>query len=400
MTFELKSEFHPKGDQPKAIEKLVHGIKKGLKHNVLLGITGSGKTFVIANVIDRLQLPAVIIEPNKTLAAQIVSELRRFFPENAVEYFVSYYDYYQPEAYVPPTDTYIGKDFSINEEVERLRLSAAHALVSRKDVIVVATVSCMYPSSSPEDYKSSIAVFKEKDRISRKQAIENLVNIQYERNDFDFKPGAFRVRGDILEIFPPYSNVAVRLEFFDDEIERISEIDPLKGTTLRRTNLTYVYSAKYFTTPVTKVRGALTTIEEELEARLRELRKKGKILEAERLEKRTRYDLEMLSEMGYCSGIENYSLHLDGRRPGEKPSVLLDFFPEESLMIIDESHITIPQIKGMYLGDRSRKKNLVDYGFRLPSAYDNRPLTFEEFEKYMKKVIYVSATPGPYDMDM
>ncbi len=367
-------------------------------------LAGSGglflhNTFTVAHVIDRLQLPAIIIEPNKTLAAQIVSELRRFFPDNAVEYFVSYYDYYQPEAYVPPTDTYIGKDFSINEEVERLRLSAAHALVSRKDVIVVATVSCMYPSSSPEDYKVSIAVFKEKDRISRKKAIDNLVDIQYERNDFDFKPGAFRVRGDILEIFPPYSKVAVRLEFFGDEIEKISEIDPLKGTAVRRLSSAYVYSAKYFTTPIVKVRRALATIEEELESRLRELRKRGKIFEAERLEKRTRYDLEMLSEMGYCSGIENYSRHLDGRKAGEKPSVLLDFFPEESLMVIDESHITIPQIKGMYWGDNSRKKNLVDYGFRLPSAYDNRPLTFDEFEKYMQNVIYVSATPGPYAMD-
>ncbi|MFX0067763.1 MAG: excinuclease ABC subunit UvrB [Promethearchaeota archaeon] len=367
-------------------------------------LAGSGglflhNTFTVAHVIDRLQLPAIIIEPNKTLAAQIVSELRRFFPDNAVEYFVSYYDYYQPEAYVPPTDTYIGKDFSINEEVERLRLSAAHALVSRKDVIVVATVSCMYPSSSPEDYKVSIAVFKEKDKISRKKAIDNLVDIQYERNDFDFKPGAFRVRGDILEIFPPYSKVAVRLEFFGDEIEKISEIDPLKGTAVRRLSSAYVYSAKYFTTPIVKVRRALATIEEELESRLRELRKRGKIFEAERLEKRTRYDLEMLSEMGYCSGIENYSRHLDGRKAGEKPSVLLDFFPEESLMVIDESHITIPQIKGMYWGDNSRKKNLVDYGFRLPSAYDNRPLTFDEFEKYMQNVIYVSATPGPYAMD-
>ncbi|MHA1410448.1 MAG: DEAD/DEAH box helicase family protein, partial [Candidatus Odinarchaeia archaeon] len=399
MDFKLKTDLKPKGDQPKAIKMLTEGfLSKSYDQQTLYGVTGSGKTFTIANVIEKVNLPTIIIEPNKTLAAQIYTELKSYFPENAVEYYVSYYDYYQPEAYVPTTDTYIAKDYSINEEVERLRLSTMHSLTTRRDVIVVATVSCLYPAGTPEDFESMTYRFYVGQKISRENIISNLIDLQYERNDFDFHRGTFRVRGDIIDLFYSYKDEIARIELFGDTIEKISILEPYNYSIKNNVKKIHVFSATQFITPKDKIERALITIEDELEKRLEELRKKGKYLYADRLEKRTRYDMEMLREMGFCGGIENYSRHLDGRRPGEKPYCLLDYFKDEFLIVVDESHLTLPQIRGMYRGDCERKKNLIEFGFRLPSAYDNRPLTFEEFEKYIKKIIYVSATPGTYKL--
>jgi excinuclease ABC subunit B len=399
MLFELKADFNPKGDQPQAINKLVEGLRKGYNQQVLFGITGSGKTFSIANVIQNIKTPTIVIEPNKTLAAQIYSELKSFFPDNAVEYYVSYYDYYQPEAYVPTTDTYIAKDYSINEEVERLRLSSMYSLSTRKDVIVVATVSCLYPAGTPEDFESMTYKFYVDQEISREELISNLVNLQYERNDFDFHRGTFRVRGDTIDLHYSYKEEIVRIEFFGDKIEKISILEPYNYTIKNKPKTIHIFSATQFITPTDKINKALITIEKELEERIKELRSLGKHLYAERLEKRTRYDIEMLREMGYCGGIENYSRHFDGRKKGEKPNCLLNYFKSDFLIVVDESHLTLPQIRGMHAGDYKRKKNLIDFGFRLPSAYDNRPLTFEEFKKYLNNVIYVSATPGKYEFE-
>jgi len=398
--FKMVSEFSPKGDQPEAIDALVSGIQKGYKHQVLLGVTGSGKTFTIANVVARLKRPTLVISHNKILAAQLASEFRSFFPHNAVEYFVSYYDYYQPEAYIPQTDTYIEKDATINDEIDKLRHSATCALFERRDVLVVASVSCIYGLGSPEDYRDLVLSLRKGMVRDRDDILRRLVDIQYTRNDVDFQRGTFRVRGDVVEIFPVgSSDKAVRVELFGDEIERILEFDTLTGQALSETNHVMIYPAKHYVTTSEKMKRALDSIEEELAARLRELRARGKVLEAYRLEQRTRFDLEMLQEVGYCPGIENYSRHLTGRAPGQPPYTLLDFFPEDFICVIDESHVTIPQLRAMQAGDRSRKESLVEYGFRLPSAFDNRPLTFEEFERRVGQVIYVSATPGPYEME-
>jgi excinuclease ABC subunit B len=398
MKFRLVSDFQPTGDQPQAIEKLVEGLKKGYKHQTLLGATGTGKTYVMAKIIEAVQRPTLVIAHNKTLAAQLYSEFREFFPHNAVEYFVSYYDYYQPEAYLPRYDLYIEKDASINEEIDRLRLAATSALFSRRDVIIVASVSCIYGIGDPEEYGKVVVPLRRGEIRNRNKVLRHLVDIFYERNDYELARGKFRVRGDTLEIQPAYSDTAYRVEFFGDEIERITEIDPLTGEVLMNHTAIQIFPAKHFITPQEKLQLALRDIEEELEQRLKELREQGKLLEAQRLEQRTRYDLEMLREVGYCAGIENYSRHLSRRQPGEPPWTLLDYFPDDFLMFIDESHMTIPQIRGMYNGDRSRKEVLVEYGFRLPSALDNRPLTFEEFEKHIHQVIYTSATPGPYEL--
>ena len=397
MSFKLTSDLTPRGDQPKAIRQLVDGFRKGLSHQVLYGITGSGKTFVIANVIAELNLPTIIIEPNKTLAAQITAELRSFLSENAVEYYVSYYDYYQPEAYVPSTDTYIAKDYSINEEIEKFRISTMKSLATRRDVAVVATVSCLYPAGSPEDFRVTSKTFKVNQKISREKFITDLIDLQYERNDFDFHRGTFRVRGDIVDLYFSYSDEIARFEFFGDIIDKILLLEPYNYKTLKESSAVEVFSGSRFITTKSKIERALTTIEEELNQRLRELHSTGKHLYADRLEKRTRHDMEMLKQMGFCTGIENYSRHFDGRTAGQKPYCLLDHFNGEFLIFIDESHLTIPQIHAMAHGDYMRKKNLVDYGFRLPSAYDNRPITFEEFDEYLKKVVYVSATPGDYE---
>ncbi|MEM2906542.1 MAG: excinuclease ABC subunit UvrB [Candidatus Odinarchaeota archaeon] len=397
MSFKLTSDLTPRGDQPKAIRQLVDGLRKGLSHQVLYGITGSGKTFVIANVIAELNLPTIIIEPNKTLAAQITAELRSFLSENAVEYYVSYYDYYQPEAYVPSTDTYIAKDYSINEEIEKFRISTMKSLATRRDVAVVATVSCLYPAGSPEDFRVTSKTFRVNQKISRENFITDLIDLQYERNDFDFHRGTFRVRGDIVDLYFSYSDEIARFEFFGDMIDKILILEPYNYKTLKEASAVEVFSGSRFITTKSKIERALTTIEDELNQRLRELHSMGKHLYAERLEKRTRHDMEMLKQMGFCTGIENYSRHFDGRTAGQKPYCLLDHFNGEFLIFIDESHLTIPQIHAMAHGDYMRKKNLVDYGFRLPSAYDNRPITFEEFEEYLKKVVYVSATPGEYE---
>ncbi|TCS83274.1 excinuclease ABC subunit UvrB [Tepidibacillus fermentans] len=398
--FQLKSDFQPQGDQPKAIEALVQGIKENKKHQILLGATGTGKTFTMANVIARVNKPTLIIAHNKTLAAQLASEFRGFFPNNAVEYFVSYYDYYQPEAYVPQTDTYIEKDAKINDEIDKLRHSATSALFERKDVIIVASVSSIYGLGSPEEYRNlvlSLRVGMEKDM---KEILRKLVDIQYQRNDMNFVRGTFRVRGDVLEIFPvSRGEQAVRIEFFGDEIERIREIDVLTGEIIGDREHVAIFPASHFVTREDKMRKAIKNIETELEERLKVLRDKGKLLEAQRLEQRTRYDIEMMQEVGFCSGIENYSRHLEGRPAGSTPNTLLDYFPDDFLMIIDESHVTIPQIRGMYNGDRARKEVLVEHGFRLPSALDNRPLKFDEFEKHIHQIIYVSATPGPYELE-
>jgi len=399
-TFKLQSEYQPQGDQPQAIKELVLGINSNKKHQVLLGATGTGKTFTMANVIANVNMPTLIIAHNKTLAAQLTSEFKEFFPENAVEYFVSYYDYYQPEAYVPQTDTYIEKDASINDEIDKLRHSATSSLFERSDVIVVASVSSIYGLGNPEEYRElvlSLRVGMERDRNS---ILRKLVDIQYQRNDINFVRGTFRVRGDVLEIFPvSRGEQAVRVEFFGEEIERIREIDVLTGEIIGDREHIAIFPASHFVTRDEKLRLAIANIQEELEVRLKELKENGKLLEAQRLEQRTRYDLEMMSEVGFCSGIENYSRHLEGRAAGSTPSTLLDYFPDDFLLIIDESHVTVPQIRGMYNGDRARKQVLVDHGFRLPSALDNRPLQFAEFEKHIHQIVYVSATPGPYEIE-
>ena len=400
MKFKIHSDYKPTGDQPQAIDKLAEGIKKGYKHQNLLGVTGSGKTFTMANVIERVQKPTLVIAHNKTLAYQLCSELKEFFPENAVEFFVSYYDYYQPEAYVPGTDTFIEKDSSINDEIDKLRHSATMALFERKDVIIVASVSCIYGLGDPIDYEQLAISLRPGMIKDRNDVMSKLVDIQYVRNDYEFKRGTFRVRGDILEIFPASSSEnSIRVEFFGDEIDRITEVNALTGEVLHYLNHAYITPASHFATSEEKVKRAIVTIEEELEDRLKVLKDQEKLLEAQRLEQRTRYDLEMLSEMGFCSGIENYSRHLSGRAPGSRPYTLIDYFPKDFLTIIDESHQTIPQIRGMFNGDRSRKETLVEYGFRLPSALDNRPLRFNEFEDMMNQCVYVSATPGPYELE-
>jgi len=397
--FNLVSDYPPQGDQPHAIKKLVEGIRKGYKYQTLLGVTGSGKTFTMANVIQKVQLPTLVISHNKTLAAQLCSEFRRFFPDNAVEYFVSYYDYYQPEAYIPRTDTYIEKDSSINEEIDRLRLSATSSLLERKDIIIVASVSCIYGLGSPKDYQELVLKISKNKIFKRDNILERLINIHYERNDIDFHRGCFRVRGDVIEIFPSYLEYAFRIELWGEEIEVISQIDPLTGKVIERRDKIIIYPAKHFVTTQDKLKRAILSTEEELKERLKYFKKEGKLLEAQRLEQRTKYDLEMLREVGYCSGIENYSRHISGRKPGEPPATLLDYFPSDFLMFIDESHVTIPQLRGMFAGDKSRKDSLVEYGFRLTSAYDNRPLYFKEIENYMEKVVFVSATPAKYELE-
>ena len=398
--FKIQSNYKPTGDQPDAIDNLVTGMKKGLKHQTLLGVTGSGKTFTMANVIERVQKPTLVIAHNKTLAYQLASEFKEFFPKNAVEYFVSYYDYYQPEAYVPQSDTYIEKDASINDEIDKLRHSATAALFERKDVIIVASVSCIYGLGDPIDYENLVVSLRPGMIKDRDEIMKKLIDIQYIRNDINFIRGTFRVRGDILEIFPASSSEnTIRVEFFGDEIDRIVEVNYLTGEVIGLRNHVSIFPASHYATTDDKVQRAIQTIEVELEERLKELRDKDKLLEAQRLEQRTRYDLEMLGEMGFCQGIENYSRHLSNRTAGSRPFTLIDYFPEDFLIIIDESHVTIPQIRGMYEGDKSRKTNLVEYGFRLPSALDNRPLKFIEFESLVNQAIYVSATPGPYEYE-
>jgi len=400
--FQLITNFDPQGDQPGAIEALADGIMQGLKHQVLLGVTGSGKTFTMANVVARVQKPTLVIAPNKTLAAQLYGEFKRLFPHNAVEYFVSYYDYYQPEAYVPQTDTYIAKDASINEEIDKMRHSATRSLLERRDVIIVASVSCIYGLGSPEAYQGLLLHLDRGQEIEREKVLRKLVEIHYQRNDMDFHRGTFRVRGDVVEIFPAYEEErAFRIEFFGNfgnEVERILEIDPLWGKAVGELTRLAVYPASHYVTTRPMLEQAIKNIQAELHDRLAELRGQGKLLEAQRLEERCRFDLEMLQELGYCTGIENYSRHLTGRAPGEPPPCLLDYYPDDSLFFIDESHITVPQLQGMYRGDRSRKLTLVEYGFRLPSALDNRPLSFEEFEAVVPQVIYVSATPADYEL--
>jgi excinuclease ABC subunit B len=395
--FEIVSEFRMTGDQPQAVERLVEGLRREYRHQTLLGVTGSGKTFTMANIIARVQRPTLVICHNKTLAAQLATEFREFFPHNAVEYFVSYYDYYQPEAYIPRTDTYIEKETDINEEIDKLRHAATRALFERRDVLIVASVSCIYGLGSPEEYYSFVVSLKKGERRSREKLLRQLVDMQYQRNDVDFTRGKFRLRGDTLEIQPSYEEMAVRIEFWGDEIERIVEVDPLTGELVAERERVDIYPAKHFVTSHDKLMAAIADIQAELEERLKELRSQGKLLEAARLEARTNYDIEMLRETGYCTGIENYSRHLSRRPPGSPPWTLLDYFPEDYLMFIDESHMTLPQLRGMYHGDRSRKETLVEYGFRLPSALDNRPLSFAEFEQRVNQVIYVSATPGPYE---
>jgi len=397
--FKAVSDFQPTGDQPEAIDQLVAGIQEGVVHQTLLGATGTGKTYTVAKVVEAVQRPTLVMAHNKTLAAQLYSEFREFFPNNAVEYFVSYYDYYQPEAYIPRTDTYIEKDASINEEIERLRLAATQALFSRRDVLIVASVSAIYGLGDPVEYGRVIVNLRQGEVRKRDKVLRHLVDIYYDRNDYELKRGTFRVRGDTLEIMPAYGNLAYRVEFFGDEIERITEIDALTGEVLTRHVSLDIYPAKHFITPQEKLVKALDDIEAELEERLAELKDQDKLLEAQRLEQRTRYDLEMLREVGYCSGIENYSRHLSQREPGSTPWTLLDYFPDDFLMVVDESHMSVPQIRGMYHGDRSRKEVLVDFGFRLPSALDNRPLNFQEWEDHVHQAIYTSATPGPYELD-
>jgi len=397
--FQLVSAFKPTGDQPGAIRKLVEGLRAGYRDQTLLGVTGSGKTYVMANVIAEVNRPTLVIAHNKTLAAQLYAEFKEFFPHNAVEYFVSYYDYYQPEAYLPRTDTYIEKDADINEEIERLRLAATEALLTRRDVIIVASVSCIYNIGSPEEYGRDVVRLRVGESKRRDKVLRHLVEIYYDRNDAVLSRGKFRVRGDTLEIFPAYRETVWRVEFWGDTVDRIVEVDPITGEVLSPQESIQIFPAKHFVTNKERLAAALESIEAELEERLAELRAQDKLLEAQRLEQRTRYDLEMLREVGYCSGIENYSRHLSGRAPGQQPWTLLDYFPDDFLMIIDESHMTIPQLHGMYNGDRSRKEVLVEYGFRLPSALDNRPLKFEEFERHINQVIYTSATPGPYELE-
>ena len=397
--FELHSPYQPQGDQPQAIKELVSGILEGKHEQTLLGATGTGKTFTIANVIKEVNKPTLVLAHNKTLAGQLYGELKEFFPNNAVEYFVSYYDYYQPEAYVPSSDTYIEKESSVNDEIDKLRHSATSALLERRDVIVVASVSCIYGLVNPENYREHVLSLREGMEVERNQLLTRLVEMQFERNDIDFRRGSFRVRGDVVDIFPPgHDSSAIRVEFFGDEIEALKEIDVLTGEVKATVEHVPIFPAAHFVSNEDEISRAVATIKAELKERLDELRENNQLLEAQRLEQRTNYDIEMLLEMGYCNGIENYSRHMDGRKPGEAPYTLLDFFPEDALYVVDESHITMSQIRGMFNGDRARKEQLIQYGFRLPSALDNRPLRFEEFEERIPQMIYVSATPGPYEM--
>lgn len=398
--FILKSDYTPKGDQPDAIKKLACGIKEGKAHQILQGVTGSGKTFTMANIIQEVQKPTLVLAHNKTLAYQLFTEFKEFFPDNAVEYFVSYYDYYQPEAYVAATDTYIAKDSSINDEIDKLRHSATMSLFERRDVIIVASVSCIYGLGDPEEYRKLVLSLRPGQEISPEEVMKELIERQFVRNDFDFSRGTFRRRGDVLDIFPAGNEEkAIRVEFFGDEIDRISEFDSLTGKVTSHISHGYIYPASHYATSAEKAAAAITTIKEELKYRLVELENENKLVEAQRLEQRTNYDIEMLEEIGFCSGIENYSRHLSQRPAGSRPYTLIDYFPDDFMLFVDESHVSIPQVGGMYEGDRSRKQNLVDFGFRLPSALDNRPLKFPEFEKLIKQTIYVSATPGPYEME-
>ncbi len=397
--FEIVSDFRMTGDQPQAVDRLVEGLNKGFKHQTLLGVTGSGKTFTMANVIARVQEPTLVICHNKTLAAQLCTEFKEFFPNSAVEYFVSYYDYYQPEAYIPRTDTYIEKEVDINEEIDKLRHAATRALFERRDVLIVASVSCIYGLGEPEEYRSFVCSLKRGNSYRREKLLRQLVDMQYERNDIDFTRGRFRIRGDTLEIQPAYEELALRVEFFGDALERIVEIDPLTGELLAELDSVDIYPAKHFVTSHDKLMLAIESIKQELEERLTELKQQGKLLEAARLEARTNYDIEMLKEAGYCTGVENYSRHLSQRPAGSPPWTLLDYFPDDFMLFIDESHMTLPQIRGMYHGDRSRKETLVEYGFRLPSALDNRPLNFPEFQRRINQVIYTSATPAEYEYE-
>ena len=399
MEFQIKEPFKPSGDQPEAIDKLADGVRKGLKSQVLLGATGTGKTFTVAEVIQRVQKPTLVIAHNKTLAAQLASELKAFFPDNAVEYFVSYYDYYQPEAYIPQTDTYIEKDSSINDEIDKLRHSATSALMERKDVIVVASVSCIYGLGGPQDYYDSVVSLRVGQQVDRNEILRRLVENQYTRNDVDFKRGTFRVRGDVIEVIPAsYGEKAVRIELFDDEVDQIMEVDVLTGEVLDKRTHVAIFPASHYVTSKENMERAMKDIRVELKERLAQLRSEGKLLEAQRLEQRTKYDLEMMEEIGYCNGIENYSRHIDNRKAGQPPFTLMNYFPKDFLLVIDESHVTIPQIRAMAHGDRARKDMLVQYGFRLPSAIDNRPLTFEEFHNQINQVIYISATPAEYEL--
>ncbi|HEY8819738.1 MAG TPA: excinuclease ABC subunit UvrB [Dehalococcoidia bacterium] len=398
--FKLRSDFKPTGDQPDAIEMLIEGVEKGYRQQTLLGVTGSGKTFTMANVVERLQRPTLVLAHNKTLAAQLCSEFKEFFPENEVEFFVSYYDYYQPEAYIPRTDTYIAKDADINDEIDKLRHAATRALFERRDVLIVASVSCIYGLGEPEEYKSFVLNIEKGGRMHRNEAIRGLVNMQYERNDINLVRGKFRLRGDTLTIHPSYDELAVRVDFWGDTVERIIELDPLTGEVLAEKDHVDIYPAKHFVTSQEKLDAAMADIEQELHDRLAEFRSEGRILEAARLEERTRYDLETLREAGYCSGVENYSRHLARRAAGSTPWTLLDYMPADWLLFVDESHMSLPQVRGMFHGDYARKRTLVDFGFRLPSAIDNRPLNFEEFDRHINQVIYVSATPGPYERDV
>ena len=398
MDFRLVSSYSPRGDQATAIEQLVHGLRDGEKHQVLLGVTGSGKTFTMAKVIERLNRATLVLAHNKTLAAQLYHEFRGFFPENAVEYFVSYYDYYQPEAYIAATDTYIEKESTINDEIDRLRLSATRSLFERRDVIIVASVSCIYGLGSPEAYYGMLLMLEKGQRMSRRDILSKLVEILYERNDLDFRRGTFRVRGDTIEVHPTYESIGFRIELWGDEVDKLSTFDPLTGDELRVLDRLTVYPKSHFVMPRPRIEQAVESIKTELGGWEGLLEQQGRLLEAQRVHQRTLFDMEMVKEVGYCHGIENYSRHFTGRMPGQPPPTLLDYLPQDSLMFIDESHQTVPQLRGMYHGDRSRKENLVEYGFRLPSALDNRPLTFEEFEKRTNQLIYVSATPGPYEL--
>ena len=398
LKFKLHSKYQPQGDQPRAIQEIVSEFQADRKYQTLLGVTGSGKTFTMANIIANLNLPTLVISHNKTLAAQLYGEFRSFFPENAAEFFISYYDYYQPEAYVPSSDTFIEKDASINDEIDRLRLRATSSLLARKDVVIVSSVSCIYGLGSPEDYQKLLVIAKKGEKVDRNEILLKLIDIHYSRNDFDFQRGTFRVRGDVVDIFPAYEEDAIRLEFFGNEIEQISTIDTVTGEVKDEMSTAIIYPARHFVTTEDKMERAMITIREELEEQLKRLREQNKLLEAQRLEMRTNFDLEMMAEVGYCSGIENYSRHISGREPGQPPYTLLDFFPEKYLVLIDECHQTIPQIRAMYNGDRSRKETLVEYGFRLPSALDNRPLKFHEFEGKMPLMLFVSATPAEYEL--
>ena len=397
--FKIVSDFQPTGDQPQAIDRIVEGVEQGLRHQALMGVTGSGKTFTMACAVEQIQRPTLVIAHNKTLAAQLATEFKEFLPNNSVEYFVSYYDYYQPEAYVPRTDTYIEKDSDVNEELDKLRHSATRSLLTRRDVLIVASVSCIFGLGSPEEYQSFVSYVRKGETRSRNRLVRELVNMQYERNDFDLARGRFRIRGDTLEILPAYEEIGVRIEYWGDEVERIVQLDTLTGEMLGERDEIEIYPAKHFVTSEEKLLAGIETIQAELAEQLPILKEQGKLLEAQRLESRTNYDMEMMRETGHCAGVENYSRHLSGRAAGSSPYTLLDYFPEDYLLFVDESHMTLPQIRGMYFGDRSRKEVLVDYGFRLPSALDNRPLDFQEFEERVNQAVYVSATPGPYERE-